>query len=43
MHNGNQGNFSKYNSEWYLSNKNYHYSNVKAYKSYGTGRINAMK
>ena len=36
-------NFSKYNSEWYLSNKKYDYSNVKAYKSYGTGRINAYE
>lgn len=36
-------NFSKYNSEWYLSNKNYDYSNVKAYKSYGTSRINAYE
>lgn len=35
--------FSKYNSEWYVTNKNYDYSNVKAYKAYGTGRINAYE
>lgn len=35
--------FSKYNSEWYIKSKNYDYSNVKAYKTYGTGRINAYE
>ena len=36
-------NFSNYNSEWYVTNKRYDYSNVKAYKTYGTNRINAYE
>ena len=35
--------FSSYNSEWYISYKNYDYTNVKVYKAYGTGRINAYE
>lgn len=35
--------FSKYNSEWYITNKNYDYNNVKAYRAYGTKRINAYE
>lgn len=35
--------FSSYNSEWYISHKNYDYTNVKAHKAYGTGRINAYE
>lgn len=35
--------YSKYNSEWYIENKNRDRSNVKAYKTYGTDRINAYK
>ena len=35
--------FSKYNSEWYISSKNYDYSNVKANRTYGTKRINAYE
>ena len=35
--------FSGYNSEWYITNKNYDYNNVKAHKTYGTDRINAYE
>ena len=35
--------FYKNTSEWYITNKNYDYSNVKAYKAYGTNRINAKE
>lgn len=35
--------FSQYNSQWYITSKNYDYSNVKAYKTYGTNRINAYE
>lgn len=35
--------FSSFNSEWYITNKNYDYTNVKVYKAYGTGRINAYE
>ena len=35
--------FSPFNSEWYITNKNYDYRNVKANKSYGTKRINAYE
>ena len=35
--------FSKYNSEWYISSKNYDYSNVKANRTYGTKRVNAYE
>lgn len=35
--------FSEYNSEWYITSKNYDYSNVKANKTYGTNRINAYE
>ena len=35
--------FYKNTSEWYITNKNYDYSNVKAYKAYGTNRINGNK
>lgn len=35
--------YSKYNSEWYITSKNYDYSNVKANKTYGTNRINAYE
>lgn len=35
--------FYKNTSEWYITNKNYDYSNVKAYKAYGTNRINAYE
>ena len=36
-------NFSKYNSEWYITNKRYDYSSIKANKTYGTNRINAYE
>lgn len=36
-------NYSKYNSEWYIDNKNRDSSNIKAFKTYGTSRINAYK
>ena len=35
--------YSKYNSEWYVENKNRDRSNVKANRTYGTDRINAYK
>ena len=35
--------FYKNTSEWYITNKNYDYSNVKAYKAYGTNRIDGNK
>lgn len=35
--------FCSFNSEWYIANKNYDYTNVKVYKAYGTGRINAYE
>lgn len=35
--------YSQYNSEWYITSKNYDYSNVKANKTYGTNRINAYE
>ena len=36
-------NFNSYNSEWYITNKKYDYTNVKANKTYGTNRINAYE
>lgn len=35
--------FSKFTSEWNIEGKAYDRSNVKAYSTYGTGRINAYK
>lgn len=35
--------YSDINSEWYISNKNSDRTNVKAYSTYGTDRINAYK
>lgn len=35
--------FSEYNSQWYITNKNYDYSNVKSNKTYGTNRVNAYE
>ena len=35
--------FSDYNSEWYVTSKNYDSSNVKANKTYGTRRLNAYE
>ncbi len=35
--------YSKFNSEWYIENKNMDSGNIKAYKTYGTDRINAYK
>ena len=35
--------YSQYNSEWYITSKNYDYSNVKANKTFGTNRINAYE
>lgn len=35
--------FSQYNSQWYITSKNYDYSNVKANKTYGTNRVNAYE
>ena len=35
--------YSKYNSEWYIENKNRDRSNVKANRTFGTDRINAYK
>lgn len=35
--------YSDYNSEWYIENKSYDRSNIKAYRTYGTDRINAYK
>lgn len=34
---------SEYNAEWYISNKNYDYHNVKAQKTFGTSRMNAYE
>ena len=35
--------FSPYTSEWNIENKSYDRANVKAYNTYGTGRVNAYK
>ena len=35
--------YSEHTAEWYIKEKNYDYSNVKANKTYGTNRINAYK
>lgn len=35
--------FSNYNSEWYITHKNYDYRNVKVNKTYGTNRLNAYE
>ena len=35
--------YSQYNSEWYITSKNYDYSNVKANKTFVTNRINAYE
>jgi N12 class adenine-specific DNA methylase len=35
--------FSKINAEWYITHKNYDYTNVKANKTYGTNRFNAYE
>ncbi len=35
--------FSEYNAQWYITSKNYDYSNVKANKTYGTNRVNAYE
>lgn len=35
--------YSQYYSEWYITSKNYDYSNVKANKTFGTNRINAYE
>lgn len=35
--------YSQYSSEWYITSKNYDYSNVKANKTFGTNRINAYE
>ena len=35
--------FSKFNSEWNVEGKSYDRSNVKAYSTYGTSRINAYR
>lgn len=35
--------YSQYNSEWYITSKNYDYSNVKTNKTFGTNRINAYE
>ncbi|EKC70918.1 superfamily II DNA and RNA helicase, partial [human gut metagenome] len=35
--------FSPYTGEWNIEGKSYDRSNVKAYSTYGTGRINAYK
>ena len=35
--------YSQYNSEWYITSKNYDYTNVKANKTFGTNRINAYE
>lgn len=35
--------FSEYNSQWYITSKNYDYSNVRANKTYGTNRVNAYE
>ena len=38
-----QSRFNKANSQWYIRNKRYDYSNVKANKTYGTNRLNAYE
>ena len=38
-----QVHFSAYTGEWNIEGKSYDRSNVKAYSTYGTGRINAYK
>ena len=35
--------FSEYNSQWYITHKNYDYRNVKVNKTYGTNRLNAYE
>ena len=35
--------YNDFTSEWYIENKSSDRSNVKAYSTYGTGRINAYK
>ncbi len=35
--------YSEFNAEWYIENKNMDRGNIKAYKTYGTDRINAYK
>lgn len=35
--------FYKLNSQWYITSKNYDYTNVKANKTYGTNRFNAYE
>ncbi len=35
--------YSEFNAEWYIENKNVDKGNIKAYKTYGTDRINAYK
>lgn len=35
--------FSQYSGEWNIEGKSYDYSNVKAYSTYGTSRINGYK
>ena len=36
-------NYSEYNSEWNIQGKNYDKTNVKAYSTFGTNRVNAYK
>lgn len=38
-----QSRFNKANAQWYIRNKRYDYSNVKANKTYGTNRLNAYE
>ena len=38
-----QTRFNKANSQWYIKNKRYDYSNVKANQTYGTKRLNAYE
>ena len=38
-----QTKFSKFNSQWYITSKNYDRSNVRSNKTYGTDRINAYE
>ena len=35
--------FSEFNSQWYITHKNYDYRNVKVNKTYGTNRLNAYE
>ena len=35
--------FSEFNSQWYITHKNYDYRNVKSNKTYGTNRLNAYE